>query len=139
VILTDTGPLVALMDTDDKYYNACTSYANSLNAGPLITPSACWVEAMYLLHRAGGYPLQAELWRAREIGLLRIHETSDSEYNRMAALMATYRDTPMDLADAAVMAAAEHLGLSTVFTVDKHFLIYQTAKGPLNVVPGLKS
>jgi predicted nucleic acid-binding protein len=136
VILTDTGPLVALIDTEDKHYNTCTSFANSLRVGPLVTPSACWVEAMYLLHRAGGYPLQAELWRAREIGLLRIHESFQAEYDRMVKLMDDYRDSPMDVADAAVVAAAEALNTDIVFTIDGHFFAYRTRKGPLTVVPG---
>ncbi len=135
MILTDTGPLVALIDTDDKHYAACTAYVISLSTGPLVSPSACWVEAMYLLHRAGGYPLQAELWRARQTGLLHIHESSQPEYDRMMELMDKYRDTPMDLADAAVVAAAEALKVDTVFTIDKHFFAYRTRRGALTIVP----
>lgn len=54
----------------------------------------------------------------------------------MAALMSKYRDRPMDLADASLMAAAEHLGLHRVFSIDSDFRIYQLPDGSaLELVP----
>lgn len=41
--------------------------------------------------------------------------------------MSKYRDTPMDLADASIVAAAERLGAKRVFTLDGDFRIYRTA------------
>ena len=48
---------------------------------------------------------------------------------RMAELMGKYRDKPMDLADASLVAAAEHLSLRRVFTIDRDFYIYRLADG----------
>ena len=45
--------------------------------------------------------------------------------NRMRELMEQYRDAPMDLADASLVAAAEVLGLRRVFTLDSDFRIYR--------------
>jgi hypothetical protein len=64
---------------------------------------------MYLVFRAGGYPAQAELWRWRSCGRLLPHDLSEREIGRMPVLMEKYRDRPMDLADASLVAAAEHL------------------------------
>ena len=47
--------------------------------------------------------------------------------DRMAVLMRKYRDTPMDLADASIVAAAERLGAKRVFTLDGDFRIYRMA------------
>ncbi|MCG3163996.1 MAG: hypothetical protein JMDDDDMK_05455 [Acidobacteria bacterium] len=47
----------------------------------------------------------------------------------MRALMAQYADTPMDLADASLVAAAESLALRRVFTLDDDFYIYRLADG----------
>ncbi len=47
----------------------------------------------------------------------------------MRDLMATYRDAPMDLADASVVAAAEALSVRRVFTFDSHFYAYRLANG----------
>ncbi len=43
----------------------------------------------------------------------------------MSILMEQYRDTPMDLADASLVATAEQRGLSQIFTLDHHFRIYR--------------
>lgn len=54
----------------------------------------------------------------------------------MRQLMVKYRDTPMDLADAAVV-AAEVLNAARVFSIDSDFYIYRLADGAaLEVVPG---
>lgn len=51
--------------------------------------------------------------------------------------MEKYRDTPMDLADASLVAVAESRSLPRVFTLDRHFRIYRLANGSvLDVVPG---
>lgn len=39
--------------------------------------------------------------------------------------MAKYHDTPMDLADASLVSAAEILGLDRIFTYDSDFYIYR--------------
>jgi predicted nucleic acid-binding protein len=54
----------------------------------------------------------------------------------MVALMETYRDRPMDLADASIVAAAEHLDMRRLFALDRDFYIYRLADGSaLEVVP----
>jgi predicted nucleic acid-binding protein len=55
----------------------------------------------------------------------------------MRELMEQYRDVPMDLADASIVAAAETRRLRRVFTLDSDFLIYRTGDGDgFEVVPG---
>jgi uncharacterized protein len=43
----------------------------------------------------------------------------------MRVLMRQYRDTPMDLADASLVVAAERLNLHRIFTLDSHFYAYR--------------
>jgi len=127
--LADTGPLVALLDADDPHHAACVSAAQRLPSGPLLTTWVCFTEAMYLLGAVGGYRYQAALWRLRTSGRLILHDLTPAEADRMAALMEQYRDTPMDLADASLVAAAESLALRRVFTTDSDFHIYRLADG----------
>jgi predicted nucleic acid-binding protein len=49
--------------------------------------------------------------------------------NRMAALMERYRDMPMDLADASLVAVAESRNLQQIFSLDSHFYVYRLANG----------
>jgi predicted nucleic acid-binding protein len=136
VTLTDTGPLVALLNRNDPNHAACVDTAKALPSGPLVTTWPCFTEAMYLIYRAGGYTGQEALWRLVEAGRLVLHEAIAAEVGRMAELMAKYRDLPMDLADASVVAAAEQLGTRRVFTLDRDFHVYRFADGTaVEVVP----
>lgn len=54
----------------------------------------------------------------------------------MAALMEKYRDTPMDLADASLVAVAESRSLRRIFTLDSDSHVYRLADGStLDVIP----
>ena len=136
MILTDTGPLVALLDADDPYHVECVAALHRLPLRPLLTTWVCLTEAMYLLGEVGGYRYQAALWNLRATGRLVLHTPTPAEIDRMAALMAQYRDTPMDLADASLVAVAEIRSMRRVFTVDTDFYIYRLVDGSaLEVVP----
>ena len=127
--LTDTGPLVALININDPYHGQAEGILSRLPRVPLITTWPCMTEAMYLLFQAGGYSAQEELWDWVADGLLSLHLPDESEWRRMRELMAQYRDAPMDLADAALVAAAESLSVSKVFTLDRHFYAYRLTDG----------
>lgn len=127
--LTDTGPLIALVNKNDPNHRRCLDAAKRLPAGSLMTTWPCFTEAMYLVFQAGGYPAQAELWRWRTAGRLSLHDLTGEEVSRMAVLMEKYKDRPMDLADASLVAAAERLGLRRIFTLDSDFYIYRLLDG----------
>lgn len=134
--LCDTGPLVALIDRDDPHHPRCVIALGALPPSALVTTWPCLTEAMYLLGRAGGLPAQDALWGylAEELIVLRAPETM--EWERMRALMHQYSDTPMDLADASLVAAAECLEMRRVFTLDSHFRAYRVhGRQAFEVVP----
>jgi uncharacterized protein len=136
VILTDTGPLIALINRKDPNHGVCIAAVKGLTRGPLVTTWPCFTEAMYLLQRSGGFRAQSALWNMRGTGRLELHASGDAELDRMADLMATYHDLPMDLADASLIAAAESLGAARVFTLDRDFHVYRFADGTsVEVVP----
>ena len=65
-----------------------------------------------------------------------MHQLTRAETARVAELMEQYRDTPMDLADASLIAVAESRSLRLAFTVDRQFYIYRLNDGAaLDVVP----
>jgi predicted nucleic acid-binding protein len=123
--LCDTGPLIALIDAGDPGHATSVAALQRLPASPLLTTWPCLTEAMYLLRRAGGLPAQEGLWDYLANGLLALHLPIPNEWERMRALMRQYEDTPMDLADASLVAAAEVLNLRRVFTLDRHFHAYR--------------
>lgn len=127
--LTDTGPLVALINANDPYHEKANGILSRLPKVPLITTWPCLTEAMYLLFQAGGQAAQDELWQWVADGLLRLYLPDEDEWRRMRELMAKYQDAPMDLADASIVTAAEALTLTRVFTLDRHFYAYRLANG----------
>lgn len=140
--LCDTGPIFAIVDPSQTQANQrCSEVLPSLS-GPLVTTWPCLAEVMHLALRRGGWPMQHLVWEYVKSGTLRIHHTSDLEIERMQELMEQYADTPMDLADASLVAAAEVLNQKRVFSIDSDFFVYRANRGKdaFEVIPGpLKS
>jgi predicted nucleic acid-binding protein len=135
-MLTDTGPILAILDRGDQYHSLCMAAAQSIT-GPMFTTWPCFGEAMYMLGREGGYRLQAGLWNLRKIESLLILEMTDDEVDRCEALMSKYHDRPMDLGDASLVAVAESRSMNQVFTLDSDFWSYRLADGSvLETIPG---
>ncbi|MCG3156482.1 MAG: hypothetical protein DKINENOH_03106 [bacterium] len=136
MILTDTGPLVALLDKDDSYHFSCVETAKSLPAAPLVTTWPCFTEAMYLLGEVGDYRYQAALWSLLNEQRLFLLDLTSVETSRASELMEKYQNVPMDLADASLIAVAESREFRHVFTIDRDFGIYRLADGSaLEVIP----
>ena len=127
--LTDAGPLVALLDAGDQYHSDCIAALHRVPSFPLLTTWVCFAEAMYLLGEVGGFSYQAALWDLIWTGQLVLHDLTPEEGNRMTALMEQYRETPMDLADASLVAVAESGSLQSVFTFDADFYVYRLVDG----------
>lgn len=99
MILTDAGPLIALVDADDPDHEACVAGLSSIIL-PMVTTWAAFTEAMYLLGGAGGIAAQQAFWHAVASGKLQLFDLASPAVSRSAELMAKFADTPMDLADA---------------------------------------
>ncbi len=126
MILTDAGPLIALIDRGEPDHLRCREALGRLQ-GAMLTTWPAFTEAMHLLGEAGGWTAQEALWRLALRGDLLIE--TPRELERIAALMNKYRSLPMDLADASLVALAEERGLSTVFTLDRDFRVYRLSRG----------
>jgi predicted nucleic acid-binding protein len=123
VILIDAGPLVALLDADDQHHAACLGALRQLRE-PVATVWPAITEAMYLL--ADVPRAQDALWEMMARRVVHILPLDLADVPRMRELMRKYADRPMDLADAALVRAAEREGIRTVFTVDKKdFAVYR--------------
>lgn len=125
MILVDTGPLVAVIRSDDQHYETCAATLPLLQE-PLLTPWPVISEAMHLLK----YSQQAQdaLWEMIETEIVLLTDLNADDMKRMRYLMRKYRDLPMDLADAALVAVAERERINRIFTTDRRdFSIYKPA------------
>jgi predicted nucleic acid-binding protein len=91
----------------------------------MVTTWSVLTETMYLLGDAGGWPAQRALWQMVERDELELVDFAKATMDHLRGLMEKYRDVPMDLADATVVAVAEAHGYKRVFTLDSHFRIYR--------------
>ena len=133
MILTDAGPLIALVDRGEPDHKKCVNTLAAL-AGPMLTTWPAFTEAMYLLGDAAGWQAQEVLWRLQRRGDLIVE--MPERLDHAVELMRRYHDLPMDLADATLVALADERGLGTIFSLDKDFRVYRLARGkPLEVIP----
>ena len=134
MILTDTGPIVALIDQDEDDHRRCVAALASVRL-PLVTTWAVFTEAMYLLGSIGWHAQEA-LWQLVLRGDIELGGFDASDVRRMHDLMQQYQDTPMDLADASLIALAEQRRVTRVFTLDAHFHAYRLySRQRLQVIP----
>jgi predicted nucleic acid-binding protein len=114
---------VALIHADDRHHAACRDALERIRE-PLATVWPVITEAMYLLDFSS--QAQEALWRLLERDAVRILPLGAGDVPRLRELMRKYRDLPMDLADAALVRAAERERISRVFTIDRRdFEVYR--------------
>ncbi len=135
VVLVDAGPLVALYDASDPYHAACRKALQAID-DPLATVWPAATEAMHLLRFS--WQAQRALWEILESGVLMLLPLDRSDAPRMRELMSKYSNLPMDLADAALVRAAERERIRRIFTVDRRdFEIYRPLRlGRFKIIPG---
>jgi len=123
MILLDTGPIVAFFDKDDRYHALCLETLKKVRE-PLLTTWPVITECFYLLDFS--HEIQENLWLFIERGGLEILPLEKERYPLCRDLMRQYKDLPMDLADATLVAMADSLRIPKVFTLDhKDFSIYR--------------
>lgn len=127
MILVDAGPLIALFDPRDALHASCRERLSALRA-PLLTTLPVLTEAFHILTPDSRGAQQLRIFIDR--GGATVHFSSETELVRAFELMETYKDHPMDLADASVIVAAETIGTRKVFTVDRNdFESYRVRRG----------
>jgi len=114
---------VALIHAEDRHHASCRDALERIRE-PLVTVWPVITEAMYLLDFSA--EAQDALWRLLERDAVKILSLDAGDVPRMRELMRKYRDLPMDLADAALVRAAERERISRVFTIDRRdFEVYR--------------
>lgn len=126
MVLVDAGPLIAWIHADDQHHERCVAALRELTE-PLGTVWPVLTEAMYLL--SFSWKAQETLWEMLERGVVVLLPLDSREVSRMRELMKKYKDLPMDLADAALVAVAEREKIRRIFTLDRRdFEVYRPAK-----------
>lgn len=121
-LILDTGPLVAWLDGTDQWHDCAVSLSRKLRP-PFYTCEAVLAEATFLLQQLPRATDQIGAWIKG--GQIEIPFRLQDESHGVFALMEKYRNLPMSLADASLVAMVERGIGDRIFTLDKHFRIYR--------------
>ena len=136
MLIVDSGPLVAFLNRNDPDHSKCAALLESYDGDLLITPYVL-VETCYLVQKYIGPQAEINLVESVAMGdLVQINPDAD-DLTRIAELMSQYRDFPLGVADASVVALAERHKVSHVATLDhRHFHAIKPAHVPaLTLLP----
>jgi predicted nucleic acid-binding protein len=120
--LTDSGPLVALLDRSDLFHDWAREQFNHISR-PIWTCEGVIAEVCHLLEDSG-----VPAWGALELierKIVAIDFDLEKANDRVLALMKKYRDTPLDFVDACLVTMAEGRRNCRLITVDSDFRIYR--------------
>jgi predicted nucleic acid-binding protein len=121
-LLTDSGPLIALLDRSDEHHEWVAGQFSHLSA-PLLTCEGAITEATHLLKDAGVPPWDVVELIERKI--VSVQFDLQSNLDRVLSLMKKYADTPMDFVDACLVAMTEEKRDCRLLTLDSDFRIYR--------------
>ena len=133
-VLTDTGPLVAILSATDQYHEVCLQTVQGLR-GPLLT---CWpviTEAAWLLQSSPG--AFERLLRSISGGAVEILPFAGKEAAGGAQILKQYGSLRPQFADAVLVYLAARESIRTIFTLDRRdFSVYRAGrKTAFRIVP----
>lgn len=119
--LIDTSFLYALLvPTDRQHIDVAKVFSHTVQAW--LMPTQAITEVAHLLGKYAGPIAVAQFLENLHRSQITLLEPIEDDYLRAAQLIRQYRDAPLDLVDALIVAAAERLNITTVLTLDRrHF------------------
>jgi predicted nucleic acid-binding protein len=133
-LLLDAGALVSLLDRSQTHHLTCRrAFADW--TGAVVSTEAVLTEATHLLAGVrGGRAACVDFFLSGGAVLVPSSRTS---LQRVRKLLDKYVDLPMDFADATLVALAEELDCTAVFTTDRtDFSVYRVkGRKPFRILP----
>ena len=120
--LTDSGPVVALLNHRDEHHEWAREQFKQFSA-PLLTCEGVITEATHMLQFDGLPP-----WGSLELierKIVSVQFDLESHLDRVLSLMKKYADTPMDFVDACLVTMTEAKRSCRLLTLDSDFRIYR--------------
>ena len=137
IAVIDSGPLIALFDCDDSFYQRATRFLESYD-GKLVTTTAVITEVLHLLDFHVSVQLDFLRWVYR--GAVELVEIKIEDIEHILLLTEKYSNVPMDFADASLVVVAETRNIKNVVSIDSDFYVYRTlSKGYLQNIFDIKS
>ncbi|MBV9768262.1 MAG: PIN domain-containing protein [Bryobacterales bacterium] len=134
--VADSGAIYGLYNRRDRHHRALKA-AIIHEPGAILISAAILSEIDYLIAAKLGVNAELDLFEDILKGAFTLEPFSLSDLRHSRELINKYRTLDIGLADAAVIATAERLGIRKILTVDeRHFRIIRGADGkPFTLLP----
>jgi predicted nucleic acid-binding protein len=133
-LLLDTGALVSILDRSQSRHLEYRQFFDAWK-GVVVSTEAVLTEATFLMSRIHGGAASCVDFFVHGGAVL--VPSTPSSLKRVRALLDKYADLPMDFADGTLVALAEELDITSVFTTDRtDFSVYRVkGRRPFRVLP----
>jgi uncharacterized protein len=116
--LLDTGFLLAVAAPGDLNHSLARAAMREL-IGIRVVPAPVLPELFFMVSSRVNYPAAIRLFEAIQGTAFNIEGLTPADMIRMGEIMGQYRDSEFDFVDTALMALAERMNITRVYTVDK--------------------
>lgn len=121
MLVVDAGPLVAAAATRDRNHERCVELLAQAPR-PIVVPVLVVTEVGYFLGDRLGPAAELAFAESVRLGELEIEPIEAQDWGRIVELLGHFRDLPLGIVDASVIAVCERLGETKLATLDRrHF------------------
>lgn len=118
MIVVDTGVLLAVADADDRWHTASTELLASNPSEQLILPAPVIPETGWMIAAVLGPATEAAFIGSVAVGDFTVADLTTTDWQRVAELVERYADLDLGTVDAAIIAVAERLNVTTLATIN---------------------
>jgi uncharacterized protein len=127
--IADTSFVVAMMNIDDKWHQACQAIYKQEQE--ILLPQTTLAEVAYMLRRERGNMQVVSFLKLIPRMKFEITALTDDDIQHTAAILEKYNDTRLDFVDVSIVAIAERLEITHILTLDQRdFRIVQPKHCP---------
>ncbi|NJM76021.1 MAG: PIN domain-containing protein [Acaryochloridaceae cyanobacterium RU_4_10] len=116
--LLDTSFLFALTDQSDRNHQRVLTVAQSANE-QLVLPIVVLPEICYLVASRLGHQVMRHFVASMTPDAIQLESVTLEDLARISQILEKYADNHLDFTDAAIVAMAERLAITRVYTLDR--------------------
>jgi hypothetical protein len=116
--ILDTSFLFALTDQSDRNHQRVLAVSQNVNE-PLILPGVVLPEICYLISSRLGHQTMRHFVSSIRPDAVQVESPTAEDLVRVHEILEQYADSQLDFTDAAIVAIAERLAITRVYTLDR--------------------
>ncbi|MEM9815186.1 MAG: PIN domain-containing protein [Cyanobacteria bacterium P01_D01_bin.6] len=118
IAILDTSFLFALTDRSDRKHQRVLAVAQNVNE-PLVLPVVVLPEVCYLIASRLGHQAMRRFVSSVTPETIQVKSVTTEDLGRVHQILEQYADNQLDFTDAAIVAIAERLNITRVYTLDR--------------------